>query len=406
MYYFLVSILVFFSIKYEINKKKTFSTLVYFTIIIICAFKYKMGGDWYHYQNFYENINSNIKIIDFFNGNIFVYSKKYYFEVGYIFINYFFYKLGFNYEIFQALIIGTCLFNIFKYIEKKSENFYFAIAMLFFSSFYVYIFEPVLRQLIAIVIVLKALKYISKNKLYNFIFFIFLAAQFHKSAYLLIFIYFLKYIKINNKTLIFYLFIFYVLLSNISFFINKIPFLSMYEIYFKEKSIISVIGEKRDIVTKIFKIFIMLLRINLILYSYKFSKKRNEIIEKMGIIFCIISYLSNVLPIIERFQGYFLIPYVISLSNLSNLLLLKKYKIKVLNNMVALSLLVFSIHLNMKFLQSEGVKEKFIYQNYLINYLKGDFINENKKKKELEEYFYFILLENKKATEKKEELRK
>ena len=404
MYYFLVSILVFFSIKYEINKKKTFSTLVYFTIIIICAFKYKMGGDWYNYQNFYENINPSIKILDFFNGNIFIYSKKYYFEVGYIFVNYFFYKLGFNYEIFQAIIIGSCLFTMFRYIEKKSANFYFAISILFFSSFYLYIFEPFLRQLIAIVIVLKALKYISKNKLYNFIFFIFLAAQFHKSAYLLIFIYFLKYIKINNKTLIFYLFIFYVLLSNISLFIDKIPILSMYGIYFKEKSILNVIGEKRDILIKLFKIFIMLLRINLILYSYRFSRKNDEVIQKMGLIFCIISYLSNILPIIERFQGYFLIPYVICLSNLGNLLLLKKYKIKVLNNIIALSLLFFSIHLNMKFLQSEGVKEKFIYQNYIINYLNGDFVNKYEKKKDLEEYFYFILLENKKVTEKKEKL--
>ena len=118
MFYIYLSIYFFFgSIKDEILKKNKSKFLIFLLIFLFC-FTYQMGTDWLSYQNYYENIFVNTDWEDLLLKNVRI-------ERGYVLLNIFFYKLGFNYEIFSGLVLSVCTYITLKYIQEKSKNKYF-----------------------------------------------------------------------------------------------------------------------------------------------------------------------------------------------------------------------------------------------------------------------------------------
>lgn len=390
MHFFILIIvlLTILAIKYEITEKESIiDKIIIFIIIFLCAFKYQMGRDWYMYQDFYENVIPKVTIYNILEISTF---SKYRFEIGYSLLNLISYKLGFSYEAFQGIIMSILIYRIFSFLKKQSENQYLSFIFLFMTVFFTYFFDPIIRQLIAITIFLNSIKYMEEKKTIKFFLYIILAAQFHKSAYILLPFYFISYFNFNYGKIIFVTFVLSLLLSNINILIEKIPFFSVYSVYFSGNAkLVYILATKRSIKFEIIKLIILSLKLYIIKNNYRSSNKYNYSIEISSIFFCIIVYLADKLPIIRRFEAYFYIQYAIVLiSCFKNFKFFSKYKIKIFNyTLVILYLSYLTLNWYKFFFLDEKVNYRFIYKNYIFKLINGDFNSREEKKKEIEDYY-------------------
>ena len=289
MFYIYLSIYFFLgSIKEEILKKNKSKFLIFFLIFFFC-FTYQMGTDWLSYQNYYENIFPNTSLENLLMKNARI-------ERGYVLLNIIFYNLGFNYEIFSGIILSFCTYTILKYMQEKSQNKYIAFYIFFIYAFNAALLEPLMRQVIALAFFIISLKYLEKRRFLKFILVVFLAAQFHRTAYLLLPLYFINYIKFSLKKVIIMIISFKLLLNTmidlvIYIFPKYIEYLTATRYAPKELSITTVV--------------ICIYHILIIFYIYKNSnEKRNYILNFAGIyviLYSIVAYF----PIINRLNLYF-----------------------------------------------------------------------------------------------------
>lgn len=382
MYWHLSIIFILFllSLNKKIVKNRKVKLLIFSLLIFYFSFKYRMGGDWYNYQSFYEYQIPEIMLSD-------IIYKKIFFERGFVILNYIFYNLGFNYEFFQGTVLSICYYFILNYIYKKSDNYFYSIAFLLTTSFHHYVFEPFFRQLIAIAIFLYALEYIEKNILKYFLF-IFIAAQFHVSAYIFLGFYFIKYFRIDQKTFIYYLIPVYIFITFAPYLIENLSFFSRYSKYIEREDYFKLIP--RTFSQEVKSVVSLFIRIYLITFSYGLSKKKDSLIEKMAIIFCILSYFINRFPIAQRLQGYFLFSYVISMSSLETLCIYK-YKIKQMASILSTILIILVSYILIKNVYNveRGIAKYRKYNNYIILLLSGGIEEETQERLKLKEYFIY-----------------
>ena len=290
MSYYLTLFLVLFyhSIKYEFmyKEKRNWKRFIVFVVIFLLAFSYQMGTDWLNYQYFYDYDVPNIKLNNLFSNFQFMFSS----EKGFVLLNILFYNLGFNYELFTGIVIGSCLFLILNFIEKKSDNFYFSFFLSIVMFLFGYSLEPVLRQLIALALIITGFKYIEKRCFFKYLLIIILAVQFHLSAFIAIFFYFLEKIKLNKKRafLIFIgIYILILFLFNIFLELSHIfPKLLKYEYYFF--SSYYGLARSRTILGELYHIIIIVIYGYIIFYSYNFSPRKKNYIKNMALFYIII----------------------------------------------------------------------------------------------------------------------
>lgn len=370
MFYIYLSIYFFFgSIKEEILKKNKSKFLIFFLIFFFC-FTYQMGTDWLSYQNYYENIFPNTSLENLLMKNARI-------ERGYILLNVVFYNLGFNYEIFSGIVLSFCTYMILKYIQEKSQNKYIAFYIFFIYAFYAALLEPLMRQVIALTFFIISLKYLEKRKSLKYMFFIFLAAQFHRTAYLLLPLYFINYIKFSLKKVIIMIISFKLLLNTmidlaIYIFPKYIEYLTATRYAPKELTITTV-------VMSIYHILI-------IFYIYKNSNEKRNYILNFASIYIILYSIVVYFPIINRLNLYFA-PFIgITLSYVTDIYFFngkisnsigKKLVVVIFTFLVATIIFYRRITaggdlVNLAYLN---------YKNYIIEFLKGDLKNNFSEKK-------------------------
>lgn len=88
-----------------------------------------MGTDWVNYQYFYDCKVPYIGLRNLYD-NSFMFSS----EKAFMLLNVSFYNLGFSYELFVGIIISFSIFFILKFIEERTDNFYFSF---FFINSYI-----------------------------------------------------------------------------------------------------------------------------------------------------------------------------------------------------------------------------------------------------------------------------
>lgn len=380
MIYFLLLILFFLSLNYEITGFKKGKNILIFTIIFILAFSYQMGVDWLRYQDFYENVISKMSFVD-------ILKKEIRFEKGYILLNFIFYNLGFNYEMFMGTLLSTCIYIFLNFIYKKSENYYLS----FFAFIVFYLlaatFEPVIRQLIVISLITYGFKYIERREQFKYLVLIVFAFFFHKSAIIGIVIYFLPLLKIKIKNifltiLIVYFFILYMPFI-LELIVKIIPRLGNYSNYFD--SIMYGASRKKNFLGKIYSLTILCGYSYIIFYCYKYSKKRNNLYENMAIIYIIIGCFQNMLPIVYRVREFFVLGFSICIGSVGKLHLPNNKIIKFNHKKLGfLFVIIAYIPLSLVFFRgffSELNKVRYLnYRNYFIEMIKGD-LKENFKEK-------------------------
>ena len=379
MSYYLTLFLVLFyhSIKYEFmyKEKRNWKRFIVFVVIFLLAFSYQMGTDWLNYQYFYDYDVPNIKLNNLFSNFQFMFSS----EKGFVLLNILFYNLGFNYELFTGIVIGSCLFLILNFIEKKSDNFYFSFFLSIVMFLFGYSLEPVLRQLIALALIITGFKYIEKRCFFKYLLIIILAVQFHLSAFIAIFFYFLEKIKLNKKRafLIFIgIYILILFLFNIFLELSHIfPKLLKYEYYFF--SSYYGLARSRTILGELYHIIIIVIYGYIIFYSYNFSPRKKNYIKNMALFYIIIYYFNNMIPILYRVSDYFVVGFIISLASLKFIRLPNGKIIKLKKRPIGCIIIIIFYFLFLLYFWKESYSTKLNryrygeYKNYFIEMING-----------------------------------
>lgn len=367
------------------TKKTIFPILI---IIFLFSFTYQMGTDWISYQNYYENIISRYNY-----KNIF--STENEFEIGYILLNLFFYKLGFKYEIFNGIILGMCTFILFKFIQKKSQNQYIAYFVLIFPFFLSVFIEPLIRQYIALSFFLISIRYIERKKIFKYTFFIFLAAQFHKSAYFLLIFYFIESFEITFKKLLVLILLIKGILE-ILFKLLLFNFTRYYNYLYKSTRYM----EKQKI--SLINIGVVCVYLLILYFIYLPLKQKEKKIFNFSVIFILTYFLSNYFPILSRMNIYFVPFFSIVLSNIGevNIQFHKNKRVyrNKLKKIIAATLIFFMYVLIFyrRIESSELYRFAYLnYKNYFIEFMKGNLNKNFEEKSEKYKEKVKLLMENK-----------
>lgn len=198
---FLVFIGSYYSCFGKNNRYEKSLSIILGSLLILFAGVRTRGWDYELYKSIYE---ASPVLSDL---NLFSYSWQ---EPSYRIIQSIAKSIYLNYNIFLFIIALITMIFLLKSYSKKSGAPLLFLSLYFYFYFYRNMYGQI-RQALAIAIVLFSIKYINKTKI--FLFWIFLASTFHKSALIALLIVLLKKKKIRKKKV--------VLISWIAFYINN-----------------------------------------------------------------------------------------------------------------------------------------------------------------------------------------
>lgn len=296
MIFFFVIAIFFIFLTYIFYEKKNSSLgmqLAFFFLWIFSSLRYKFGNDYDSYENIFKIIEkSNIADYNFISS----------YEIGFVLLNRIFSGVGFN-MMLSLISLFSCItyfYFIKKYVKKNLR--WIALSIYMLNPFLFLIHLSAIRQGIAICIFIWSLKFIERKKFTKYAIMIGIALLFHKSAFLLLPLYFL-----NNKTFQSkHIFLFVGVLAYLTLFFNKnlISFIQnivgklypSYLIYFENI-------DKEKINTGI-GIIINFFYFCLSLKYYNIAIK-NKLALKNYFIFLILSVLGIAMSMLGRVTMYF-----------------------------------------------------------------------------------------------------
>lgn len=315
IYLLFYSLNFFLSVLYfKIKQKHALIVLSFILLNIFLCLNYDNGIDWTHYQITY------LKTPPLFVKDYITKFNQVEVRGSEVFFVYLIssFKLipNLSFEIFRYIILTIDLVFIYLFLLKYTK--YPLVVILFINKYLTYMmFEPIFRQMQAMVIFFIAIEALQKRYFSRYYFFNIVAILFHSSAIILLPIYYFKKIKMTfKKTFLGFLFCLMVILSlnNIVQFLFSLSFLSHYDIYLTNESYGYV---KYIPIQKFLKlIFLDIGCFYFILFIYRKSKIE---IENFNIIaWCyfysiVIKILSLKITIFFRFNNYFYIIYIIYL---------------------------------------------------------------------------------------------
>lgn len=172
------------------KSKKKYNNRIYifiagFSLFLLMSLRhFTVGTDLRSYYN------------EFLNAELFLSLRPS--EIGYSYFNYFFYKVGFNFQMYLTVIAAIIVYAISKLYLIFSKNimlsYYLFVTLGLFA-----ITLTGLRQSLAIAITIFAFTNLMKNKKVLFFILVIIAYFFHNSAIAFLIIYPIRNIKINNK---------------------------------------------------------------------------------------------------------------------------------------------------------------------------------------------------------------
>lgn len=182
--------LILYAILYKIkNGKKIYLGTILTLLFFISSFRSRgIGADYPVYINVFERIGT--------------YINNYPMEKGYLYLNFFISQFTNNYIIFSLFINLIIFYSLYQYIKDNvDKEDYFWIMFIFIANPYLYIQSTfnVIRQTIAIAIILFGIKHINNKKYLRYIIYVILAAQIHKISYIYLLLIVIKKINLKDK---------------------------------------------------------------------------------------------------------------------------------------------------------------------------------------------------------------
>ena len=239
------------------EKEKSFLIVMGVLLVLIAAFRdNSIGNDLNTYLDIFyhsEDIPVANIIIDSFSfkhfGSTAIYNGSY--EVGYILLNKIIIFFTDSDFVFKLVISSIIITSYFYFFYKYSENVYLSFYIFYALGYYAQSMV-IIRQCIALSVLLFSLKYINEHKLINFSFIVLLACLFHKSAIVFLISYPLCNIKCTKKNIIILLCVTVILFIALQ---NLLPFMikTFYPFYMN----LIVTGEGFNYFMLLFAIFIL-----------------------------------------------------------------------------------------------------------------------------------------------------
>lgn len=273
--------------------KRLLSLISAMILIIVLGFRYYVGTDY----GSYVLIFNNISVLNF--QELLAYHDT---EIGHNILCKIICDLGFDYKVLFLVYAVLTVYFLYRIMNKMKLN-----KFIFISTFIFMIFPysfNIMRQVLAIVLVMYSFMHLFENKNIRSLLFLILAIMFHKPAIVLIPIYlchlFVKNKKMRNALMIvIYSLIVALFLSNILNLVN-IDALSRYTSYLDMSEF-----DYRLIFTTIIKQIPIILILYLFRREFKEDNKDNYTYIAIFIIGFIFLVLGAVNPTLNRLSLYF-----------------------------------------------------------------------------------------------------
>lgn len=303
--------------QYNKSNKRFYLLLSFITPLLLCALRFYVGTD---YSAYYNQCKSETA------GNI-----------GFNIISHIANRIGDCKVLFSIYGAVTLIFGYLSLnnIEKK----YRTLSLFLYLLLYFVVGFNIMKQTLAISIVLYAIKYIKKEKLLSYILLISLATIFHTTAIIAIFIYpILKIKKILPKFIIIVIFALSAIkLQSIVALLSYLPVLNHFAIY--SDTSINSIGNN-------YTFYLQLLILIIFLIFNKTIQKNNTDYKQylyIYIIGVILSFSGFLNPFIKRIALYFSSIEIFILPMISNISNKKRDKFIIMSIIVLATLIKFII---------------------------------------------------------------
>ena len=162
------------------TKRGNVNTLLFFSmgllLLLNCLRSLETGNDTISYYSLFEHYKGTSN--DYSVAALLWMDS--YIDIGYRMINKLFLKLSDNYQLFISTIAVFMYCAVNRYIKKYSCNAVYSVFLFFLLFFHVYL--NMLRQALAISIILLGIHYLFENKKIRFIVIVLIATLFHKTA--------------------------------------------------------------------------------------------------------------------------------------------------------------------------------------------------------------------------------
>ena len=324
-------------------------SLSFSVICIFCflALRYDYGNDYNNYLQLFHEINnySSFSLSNFnFKGN----------EIGWLYLNYFFEPFGFF--AIQIFLAGFSCFILYRFIKKyvAPKYYWWAIFIYTFQPYHMLVQSSAMRQAVVISLFLLAIDFLIEKKPFHYIGIILFGTLFHSTAYFLLPLIILSYLRIQMKFkyVIVIVFLFFgLILFNGAIFNQGQQFVSM---YFDNEYSGHIQQDVNEVTVGIGFILNFIIYIILFYYTQHQNSTWQIIILNLVIISFLLVPLTFSLPLISRLNFYFtpllMVAYPVAFENI------KKKTIRI-GFMVLIS--VSTIYQFFYFFHSETWIEKF-----------------------------------------------
>lgn len=167
------------------NSQVVIFCLLFLVVLFLFGLRDKIGSDWESYKVYY--LFSWKDKIDSIS------------DIGFNLLSQFFYNIGVSFNYFIFFVMFIMLFPIF-IISKKYK--YSILVLFLYSTLYLPSLMGLMRQAIAVSFCLVAVDNLYRNNNKNYFIYLIIAATFHVSALVVVFLYFFKKLKINLSLII------------------------------------------------------------------------------------------------------------------------------------------------------------------------------------------------------------
>ncbi len=229
---------------------------------------------------------------------------------GYWVLNKVLYELGLDYHWLFSIIAILTIYFLIRAIKEQSNNWALSLYIFFCFSYY-YLTFSMIRQMLAMVIVLYGFKYLTDNNPKRYILIVLLAALFHATSLVCLLIWPMRFVRMSVKSVMMYI------LSGVLFFygfdvilglLSWIPYVSIY-------SADSMYSRSFGITT-ILNTFVRIAMMAFCLFFYKSLNKKHKIATAYYNIIAICTVLQSGamrFNLFGRLTAYFYIAYVVLL---------------------------------------------------------------------------------------------
>lgn len=192
-----------FLFSYKTYFGKLIFLLIFLFLFLFVGLRFEVGGDWESYQILYEEYRDQ----DFLKALLFL-------EPGYSILNILSQYLNIKDTILVNSLSALMVFS-FLYVCFTKMRYYWLCLLIYYPYHILVVSLGYTRQSIAVAILIYAFILLLENKKYNYIFFVLLAACFHKTAIIFILFYPLYFLKEKRYLLIIYQILSFILITGV-----------------------------------------------------------------------------------------------------------------------------------------------------------------------------------------------